>query len=137
VKHRKGRDFVFGEGTGPFSGWSRCKRRLDSGIARQRAEQRLERELKKGERPEQADYLAPWTLHDLRRSWSTHVNKLIQAPHVVEVAINHASGILGSVAGVYNREQYMPERPRAMQLWADHCSRPSRPRWSSCALDAR
>jgi integrase len=106
IEPRPGRDYVFGEGAGPFSGWSRCKRRLDGRVARQRAEHQLEP-------------LAPWTLHDLRRSWATHVNELIGAPHMVEAALNHLSGHKAGVAGVYNKASYMPERTRAMQRWAD------------------
>jgi hypothetical protein len=58
-------------------------------------------------------------LHDLRRSWATHVNELIGAPHMVEAALNHLSGHKAGVAGVYNKASYMPERTRAMQRWAD------------------
>jgi hypothetical protein len=64
--------------------------------------------------------LPPWRLHDLRHAFSTHVNGLINAPHVVEAAINHLSGFRSGVAGRYNAAQYMPERVRAMALWADH-----------------
>jgi integrase len=119
VKPRERCDYVFGEGAGPFSGWSRCKRRLDERIARQRAELRLGRVLEKGEQPERADYLAPWTLHDVRRSWATHVNEMIGAPHVVEAALNHLSGHKAGVAGTYNKASWLPERVQAMQLWAD------------------
>jgi integrase len=97
LPRREGRDYVFGEGNGGFSGWSRCKARLDARLG-----------------------LPAWSMHDVRRSWSTHVNKLTGAPHVVEVALNHASGILGDVAGVYNRERYLEERAQAMQRWADY-----------------
>lgn len=93
-------DYVFGErGAAPFSGWSRCKRRLD---VRSR--------------------VAGWTLHDIRRSVVTGMNdELGTAPHVVEAAVNHVTGAarLG-VAGTYNRAQYLAERTRALQNWADH-----------------
>jgi len=36
--------------------------------------------------------LAPWTLHDLRRTAVTGMNELGIAPHVVEAVVNHISG---------------------------------------------
>jgi hypothetical protein len=41
-------------------------------------------------------------------------------PHVVEAIVNHVSGHQGGVAGVYNKAQYLPERRRALDLWAAH-----------------
>jgi integrase len=92
-----GREYVFGEAEGSFSGWSRCKRRLDarSGVS-------------------------GWTLHDLRRSFVTHLAELGISPHVIEAAVNHVSGHKGGIAGVYNRAVYGPEKARATQAWADH-----------------
>jgi hypothetical protein len=40
------------------------------------------------------------------------------APHVVERIVNHTSGRLGGVAGVYNRFGYLPEMRAALELWA-------------------
>ena len=69
----------------PFSGWSRCKARLD---------QRLR-------------IAQPWTLHDVRRSLATHIaDHNIAAPHIVETILNHASGHRAGVAGIYNRARY-------------------------------
>ena len=104
VSPRAGRRLLFGEGDGPFSGWSQSKRRLDGRIARQRAEARLGRPLAKGERPAPDDALAPWTLHDLRRTVVTGMNELGIAPHVVEAVVNHVSGrakagVAGSTTG--------------------------------------
>jgi integrase len=98
-QRRDGRDLVFGDGGGPFSGWSRSKGRLDARCG-----------------------LAGWTLHDLRRTASTAMNdELGIAPHVVEAAINHVSGAAKrGVAGTYNRALYLKERTRALQAWADH-----------------
>jgi integrase len=91
-----GRDRVFGEGAGGFSGWSRSKVRLDrrSGVS-------------------------GWTLHDLRRSFVTHLNELGVAPAVIEAAVNHVSGVKAGIAGTYNRAEYLKERTRALQAWAD------------------
>lgn len=121
IAPRAGRALLFGDGNGPFSGWSQSKRRLDGRIARQRAERRLGRPLVKGERPAPDDALAPWTLHDLRRTVVTGMNELGVAPHVVEAVVNHVSGrAKAGVAGVYNRAVYAMEKRAALQAWADH-----------------
>jgi hypothetical protein len=113
--------YLFGRhGRTPFSGWSQCKARLDDRIARQRAEQRLGRKLRKGEEPEPSDHLVPWRLHDLRRSGVTHAaEQAIAAPHIIEAIVNHASGHKGGVAGVYNKAVYRAEKAAALQRWAD------------------
>ena len=96
-ERRGSRDFVFGTGEGPFSGFSRCKARLDKKCG-----------------------VSAWTLHDLRRTMVTGLNELGVAPHVVEAAVNHVSGFRSGVAGVYNRAKYTVEKRNALQLWADH-----------------
>jgi integrase len=98
------REFVFGIGQKGFSGWSRCKERLD---------ERIEKALGKP--------LEHWTPHDLRRTMSTLMNdRLGVLPHVVEAVLNHISGAKGGVAGVYNKALYLRERVEALDLWADH-----------------
>ncbi|MGA7329974.1 MAG: site-specific integrase [Rhodomicrobium sp.] len=62
-----------------------------------------------------------WTFHDIRRSVSTHLNELgFAPPHIVEAILNHVSGHKRGVAGTYNRALYMPERRRALDMWAAH-----------------
>jgi integrase len=97
---RFGGDFVFpavGNGERSFSGFSKAKRRLDeiSGVH-------------------------GWTLHDLRRTAATGLARLSVAPHVVEKILNHTTGTLGGVAGVYNRFGYLPEMRAALEQWAQH-----------------
>lgn len=111
---------MFGEGEGPFSGWSQSKTRLDQKIARRRAEARLGRPLAKEEKPEPSDSPTPWTLHDLRRTVVTGMAEIGIAPHIIEAVANHISGHKGGVAGVYNRAQYSGEKRAALQRWADH-----------------
>jgi integrase len=112
--------FLFGrDGRTPFSGYSRAKERLDATIARQRAEERLGRKLRKDEAPEADDHLAPWTLHDIRRSVVTHMAELGIDPHVIEAVINHVSGHKGGIAGVYNKATYRPQKTAALASWAD------------------
>jgi len=85
IPRRDGRDFVFGEGRGGFSGWSKSKTRLDARIAKAGAVMR------------------PWRLHDLRRTVATHIAEMGTLPHVVEAILNHVSGHKAGVAGIYNR----------------------------------
>jgi integrase len=61
-----------------------------------------------------------WTLHDLRRSFVTHVAELgLAPPHVVEACVNHQSG-KGGIAGVYNKATYANEKRQAFDLWGRH-----------------
>lgn len=97
LTHREGRSFLFGSGTGPFSGWSRCKRRLDQRCG-----------------------VTEWRLHDLRRTAVTGMAELGIQPHIIEAVVNHVSGHKAGVAGIYNRASYSTEKRHALQRWADH-----------------
>ncbi len=66
--------------------------------------------------------VAGWTLHDLRRTLATELARAGTSPHVIERILNHKSGILGGVAGVYNRFGYLPEMRAALELWGDRVS---------------
>lgn len=61
----------------------------------------------------------PWTLHDLRRTFSTTLNDMGVAPHIVEGLLGHA---LGGVMAIYNRSQYLPEKLDALNKWVDKLS---------------
>jgi integrase len=90
-------DFVFG-GKG-FQAWARAKAKLDQRVG-----------------------IAPFTLHDLRRTCATQMSELGVLPHIVEAVLNHQSGHKGGVAGVYNRARYIDEMRSTLQRWADHIS---------------
>src|SRR6516225_11710828 len=64
--------------------------------------------------------VAPWRLHDLRRSCATGMAELGVQPHIIEAVLNHVSGHKGGVAGIYNRAKYADEMRSALQRWADH-----------------
>ena len=85
-----------GEGRA-FSGFSKSKERLAS-----------------------LSTVAEFTLHDLRRTVATRMASLGVAPHVVERLLNHVTGTLGGVAGVYNRFKYREEVKAALVLWTGH-----------------
>ena len=102
------RELVFGEGKGSFSGWSRCKERLDGRIAKAGGDKRI----------------SPWVLHDLRRTFVTRLNDLGVEPHIIEALVNHVGGIAkAGVAGVYNRSAYAPQKRAALALWCDYIAR--------------
>jgi len=97
------REFVFGHGVGPFQSWADAKTKLDKRIA-----------------ASAGSWLAPWTVHDLRRTCATRMADLGVQPHIVEATLNHISGHRGGIAGVYNRAVYGPEKAQALALWATH-----------------
>jgi hypothetical protein len=41
-------------------------------------------------------------------------------PHVIEAVLNHVSGHMAGVAGIYNRASYDKEKREALNLWAEH-----------------
>lgn len=95
-------EFVFpsvGAANTSFSGFSKCKQRLDAAAG-----------------------IDPWRLHDLRRTVATGLARQGTLPHVVERLLNHVSGSLGGVAGVYNRFQYLGEMREALDAWSAHVS---------------
>ena len=109
IPKRDDRDFVFGIGSGGFGGWSRAKSEMDTRIAAARKAAGIKQ------------LMSSWTLHDLRRSFVTHVSEHgFAPPHVVEAIVNHISGAKAGVAGVYNRAAYLAEKRRALDLWGAH-----------------
>ena len=67
-----------------------------------------------------APAIRPWTLHDLRRSFASGLQRLGVAPHIVELALNHRSGTFSGVAGIYQRHRYAKEVRDAFDLWSQH-----------------
>jgi integrase len=102
--HREQRDLVFGASEGAFQGWSNAKTQLDKRIRGAN-----------GAKP-----IAPWRLHDLRRTMATRLGDIGTLPHVVEAILNHISGSKAGVAGIYNRASYAAEKRVALDLWAAH-----------------
>lgn len=82
------------------SGFSRAKERLDAIMAKAAGRD-----------------IAPWILHDLRRTAATGMAGLRIAPHVVDRILNHTSGTIRGVARVYNRFEYADERRTALDAW--------------------
>jgi integrase len=99
----------------PINGWSRVKRRLDDKIAALEAK-RLDEPLDL-----QKHSLANWTLHDIRRSVSTHLRDAdAMGAHrverlVVSKVLNHAEG---GVTRLYDRYSADPEKRAALDAWS-------------------
>lgn len=111
--------FVFTRtGQSPMTDYSSAKARLDKAmleIARKDAEA-------DGRDPGTIE-LKPWRLHDLRRTASTGMARLGFPIQVTEAVLNHRSGTLGGLAGIYNRYQYLDEKRAALEAWAAHIGR--------------
>lgn len=58
-----------------------------------------------------------WTVHDIRRTVTTGMAKLKIPPHIIEKVLNHSTGSLGGVAGIYNKYEYLDEMREALSLW--------------------
>jgi integrase len=58
--------------------------------------------------------IAHWTLHDLRRTFSTINARIGTPPHITERLLNHQVGTLTAMAKIYNRYSYMDEMRAAM-----------------------
>ena len=114
---RKGLVFTT-TGKTPVSGYSRAKARLDAimeAIARQDT-------IDAGQGHESIT-LAPWRLHDARRTLATGLQRLGVRFEVTEAVLNHTSGAKSGVAGVYQRHGWGPEKRAALDAWAAHCER--------------
>jgi len=58
-----------------------------------------------------------WTLHDLRRTFASGMQKLGVRMEVTEKLLNHASGSFAGIVSVYQRHDYLPEMREAVQKW--------------------
>lgn len=100
--------FEGARGTTP-SGFGRVKARLDQAMR--------ESALKQG-RP-----LLPWTLHDIRRTVATGLQRLGVRLEVTEAVLNHASGSRAGIVGVYQTHGWDTEKRAALDGWAAYVLR--------------
>ncbi len=63
--------------------------------------------------------LAPWRLHDIRRTVRTRLGKLGVLPHIAELVLNHA-GHKSGLGAVYDHYEYEPEITAALAKWEAH-----------------
>lgn len=94
---------VFSQGrANPPSGFGKAKARLDRAIA------------------DQGEPMTPWTLHDLRRTMATGLQRQGVRLEVTEAVLNHVSGSRAGIVGVYQRHAWAEEKRTALQDWATH-----------------
>jgi integrase len=58
-----------------------------------------------------------WTLHDLRRTLATGLQRLGVRLEVTEAVLNHLSGTRSGIVGVYQRHNYFQEKEAALAVW--------------------
>jgi integrase len=80
----------------PFKGWAKSKLALDKKLG--------------------PDF-ALWTLHDLRRTFATNLAALGVRLEVTEKLLNHVSGSLGGIVGIYQRHDFKNEMREAVRNW--------------------
>lgn len=78
----------------PFNGWGKCKSNFDKPLE-----------------------IAPYTLHDLRRTFSSNMAMQGVPIQVTEKILNHISGSVSGVAAVYNRYSYFDEMKEALERY--------------------
>lgn len=86
------REHVRGKPTGFFNGWGKAKNAFDAKLKN----------------------VAPYTLHDLRRTFATVMQSLGVSLEVREKLLNHISGTQAGVAGIYGRYGYEEEMKEAV-----------------------
>jgi integrase len=96
----------------PFAGWSKAKAALDKAIVAARA--------KAAGAGTKSRPLVTWSLHDLRRTVATGLQRLGVRLEVTEAVLNHISGSRGGIAGVYQRHDWANEKRAALDAWAAH-----------------
>ena len=81
------------------SGFGKAKERIDALLARE-------------ELP-----IPAWTLHDLRRTVATGLQRQGVRLEVTEAVLNHVSGSRGGIVGVYQRHAWAEEKRGALEAW--------------------
>ena len=106
-----GGDMVFStNGNTAFSGFTKCKLRLDRDMLAKLQEAAKER----GDDPEKVT-LREWRLHDLRRTAKTLMMRAGVRPDVSERVLGH---VIKGVEGVYDQWEYAPEKRAALEALA-------------------
>lgn len=92
-------DFVFStDGKGHINGFAKLKSRLDTFVAAS------------------GDQLEPWTLHDLRRTVSSHMARLGISTDIRGRVLNHA--MQGVTERHYTPYDFAAEKRHALDAWA-------------------
>lgn len=102
-------------GKTPISGFGKPKATMHEKmmeILRREAEER-------GDNPEEVE-VAPWRIHDLRRTVASGMARLGINIAVIEKVLNHTSGTFAGIVGVYQRHEFGEEKRRALEAWGQY-----------------
>jgi len=102
-------DYMFparGKPDTPFNGYSKSKATLDKEIQKGRDEP-----------------VPPWTLHDLRRTYATNLQRLGIKLEVIEALLNHVSGTRAGIVGTYQRHGFWDEMVKAVTAYEEWFAR--------------
>lgn len=103
-------------GKTPVSGYSRAKSRLDRLMLKIAAKEATEA----GDDPTHVE-IAPWRIHDFRRTMATGMQRLGIRFEVIEACENRISGTSKKgVAGTYQRHDWATEKMQAFDRWGAH-----------------
>jgi integrase len=97
----------------PFAGWSKAKAARDRAVADARAKAAAAAGTSRAP-------FASWSVHDVRRTVATGLQRLGVRLEVTESVLNHISGSRGGIAGVYQRHDWATEKHAALDAWAAH-----------------
>jgi len=95
-----------------LAGFSKMKEALDLAVEEVLQEHTEASELLGGK-------LAPWIVHDLRRSLATGCQAMGVPMQVTEAVLNHVSGLRGGIVGVYQLYDFFEEKADALAKWGE------------------
>ncbi|MDZ4867352.1 MAG: site-specific integrase [Alphaproteobacteria bacterium] len=98
-------------GDRPFSGFSKCKARLDVGMEVILRDQLTDEDSQRHAQPA----LEPWRLHDLRRTAKTLMARVGVPREISERVLGH---VIPGVEGTYDRHDYLKEKRYALNALA-------------------
>lgn len=96
-----------GDPEGAFNSFSAAKRVFDQKVL----EVLKEEAAKRGEDPKATESMAPWVIHDLRRTARSLMARAGVRPEIAERVLGHA---IAGVEGVYDRHSYRDEKAEAL-----------------------
>jgi len=85
----------------PFNGYSKSKEAFD----------------------ERLEGVAPYVIHDLRRTFASGLQALGVPIDHTEALLAHRSGSFAGIVAVYQRHSYIPEMREALRKWEEHLAR--------------
>ncbi|MBR0551748.1 tyrosine-type recombinase/integrase [Stakelama marina] len=91
-----------------------------SGFSKAQARFRVSLAKKLNKEPEA---VPDWTLHDIRRTVATGLQRLGIRVEVTEAVLNHVSGSRAGIVGVYQRHSFDAEKRHALEAWAADLAR--------------